>query len=295
MLRDAKFCRLLTGSLVALAVQVWSNRAQAQSLPRILDTVRLDLTAVVDSSAYLVYQYYLANSASSHGGVAVVKVDLSARAGTGHDTLPFTGSLGPGRTDVADHVPFGAMAPNRWQMFVTYDGALEWAVYEVLLTEKTAPVSFDSVPAGGVKSGFGVRSPYLPGVRRFSAMPTEQSCCLKPNDQGELPSPFFFPVRGRTVAATVRPQDMTLTILGEDLEQACGLLHWITEAALCDRLRSALERAVAPRPRSDAAATKGSLRAFLAELEAQHGTGKPVNDNAYWLLKVNGEFLLAHM
>ena len=88
---------------------------------------------------------------------------------------------------------------------------------------------------------------------------------------------------------------MTLTILREDLEQACGLLHWITEAALCDRLRSALERAVAPRPRSDAAATKGSLRAFLAELEAQHGTGKPVNDNAYWLLRVNGEYLLAHM
>src|SRR5439155_1282034 len=102
------------------------------------------------------------------------KVDLSARAGTGHDTLPFTGSLGPGRTDVADHVPFGAMAPNRWQMFVTYDGALEWAVYEVLLTEKTAPVSFDSVPAGGVKSGFGGCGyerlvPRLPGRARGAA------------------------------------------------------------------------------------------------------------------------------
>ena len=40
---------------------------------------------------------------------------------------------------------------------------------------------------------------------------------------------------------------------------------------------------------------KGSLRAFLAELDARHGPGMPVSDNAYWLLKVNGEYLLAHM
>jgi len=33
----------------------------------------------------------------------------------------------------------------------------------------------------------------------------------------------------------------------------------------------------------------------LSELEAQHGVGRPVTDNAYWLLKVNAEFVLGRL
>lgn len=123
MLRDAKIARLAAVGVVALAAP-FVNRAEAQSPRQILDAVRLDVTEVADSSDYLLYQYRIVNPASSRGGVAVVELDLSAPPGTGHVALPFTGSVGPGRRDVADHVPFGAIAPERWQMLVSYIGGL---------------------------------------------------------------------------------------------------------------------------------------------------------------------------
>ncbi|OLD93149.1 MAG: hypothetical protein AUG79_12505 [Gemmatimonadetes bacterium 13_1_20CM_4_69_16] len=92
----------------------------------------------------------------------------------------------------------------------------------------------------------------------------------------------------------MRPPDMSLAIVRSDLQQTCGPLRWIADGAVCGRLRSNLEQAIASQ-QGDRAATTGSLPAFLAELDAQHGPGKPVSDNAYWLLKVNGEYLLAHM
>jgi len=45
---------------------------------------------------------------------------------------------------------------------------------------------------------------------------------------------------------------------------------------------------------ADRIGARAELRRFLSELEAQHGAG-PVNDNAYWLLKVNAEFLLRRL
>lgn len=295
MLRDARLARLITGGIVALGIQVGSDRAQAQSPLQILDAVRFELTTVDDSAAYYVYRYRVVNPASSRGGVAGVELDLSAPRGTGHDVLPFTPSLGPGRRDVPDHVPFGAIAPERWGVLVDYRARVVWYVSQVLLSDTTAPVSFDSVSAGGERAGFAVRSPYLPGVRQFSSFPTEQSCCTKPNDQGELPNSFLFRVKGFTVAATIRPQDMSLDLLDDDIQQACGTLHWVSERALCGQLRVGLARASAALKHNDRAGAKDALRAFLAELEPQHGSGNLVNDNAYWLLKVNAEYLLAHM
>lgn len=97
------------------------------------------------------------------------------------------------------------------------------------------------------------------------------------------------------MAPMVRPQDMSLKVVQSHLQQVCGSLRWIPDGAVCGSLRSKLEPAIGALQRGDGQAAKGSLRAVLDELEAQHGPGKPVNDNAYWLLKVNGAYLLAHM
>ena len=139
-----------------------------------------------------------------------------------------------------------------------------------------------------------LRSPYLPGIRPFKAQPTFQSCCTEPNAQGEYPLPTEFLVPGFTVAPTVRPQDMSLKLVQSNLQQTCGPLRWITNSAVCGGLRSDLLRAIASQQR-DRSAAVSSLRTFLSELEANHGPGKPVTDNAYWLLKVNVEYLLKQM
>jgi len=172
---------------------------------------------------------------------------------------------------------------------------LDWHAAEVILTDGGLPVSMDSAASGGVKDGFGLRSTYLPGPRRFTATPTIQSCCMEPNSRGEYPNALRFPVAGFTVAPTVRPQDLTLEVLQSNLEQACGTQHWITAGAVCGSLRSKLEQAINAQKRGDHDSAKGSLRSFVEDLDAQYGLRKPVSDNAYWLLKVNGEYLFAHM
>lgn len=299
MRHDRRMGRLLAAGAVFVAMQFVSDRVQAQSPRQILDAVRLELMTVDDSAAYHVYRYRVVNPASSHGGVGGVRVDLSAPLGTERVNLPSTGDLernGPGGESA--HVPVGLIAPERWRMTVLpYNAPAYWyaADYGVVVNGYGLPASADSASAGGSKNGFGLRSPYLPGIRPFMAQPTFQSCCTEPNARGEYPVPSEFPVRGFTVAPTVRPQDMSLDILGHDVQQTCRAQRWISDGALCGRLRAGLERASAALKRSDRAGAQDALRAFLAELEPQHRPGKPVNDNAYWLLKVNAEYLLPHM
>lgn len=298
-LRDSEPSGLIAGGLVALGLHVGAQRAQAQSPTPILDAVRLELMTVDDSAAYHVYRYRVMNPASSHGGVGGVRVDLSAPLGTERINLPSTGDLERnGSGGELGHVPVGLIGPERWRMTVLpYNAHAYWyaADYGVVVNGFGLPASADSASAGGSKDGFGLRSPYLPGIRSFMAQPTFQSCCTEPNARGEYPLPTEFPVRGFTVAPTVRPPDMNLDILSHDVQQTCGALRWISDGAICGRLRAGLERASAALKRSDHASAKDTLRAFLAEVEQQHGRGKPVNDNAYWLLKVNAEYLLAHM
>src|SRR5437879_13543742 len=92
---------------------------------------------------------------------------------TGLETLPSTGRF----INVADsprvilrqlrdHVPLGALSPLSWQAFLTRDAWLLW--------------SGDSIGPGAGLGGLGLRSPYLPGLRRFLAEPTPASCCDQP-------------------------------------------------------------------------------------------------------------------
>ncbi len=296
--RDARTYRALGAGWCFLIVQATSHPAEAQSTRRVLDNVRFEVAAVTDSAQYLLYQYRIVNPASSHGGVGGVRVDLSAPLGTKRVDLPSTGELERNSSpSELDHVPVGLIGPERWRMTVLpYNAYVYWyaADYGVVVNGVGLPASADSAPAGESKDGFGLRSPYLPGIRRFEAQPTFQSCCTEPNAQGEYPLPTEFPVPGFTVAPTVRPQDMSLRLVQSDLQQTCGPLRWIADGAVCRSLRSNLARAIASQ-QGDRSAAVSSLRTFLSELEGSHGAGKPVTDNAYWLLKVNGEYLLKQM
>jgi hypothetical protein len=80
-----------------------------------------------------------------------------------------------------------------------------------------------------------------------------------------------------------------------DLAEACGALAWITNQGICNSLDAKLSAAAQSLGGGQVGAARGSLRAFLQELEAQHGdeVGKHVDDNAYALLRVNVEYLLS--
>ncbi len=78
--------------------------------------------------------------------------------------------------------------------------------------------------------------------------------------------------------------------------QVCEI-GWITNAGVCHSLEAKLDAARTSLGRGDTQSTKGQLGAFLDELAAQRGPepGKHVTANAYWLLKINAEFLLSRL
>ena len=99
--------------------------------------------------------------------------------------------------------------------------------------------------------------------------------------------------------ATLDDPAAALSVIRSDLDQTCGELAWITDAGVCrslgamlDAASEALTRFWAPKWRA-----RRHLEAFLRELEAYQGgqRGKPVDDNAYALLKINAEYVLSRL
>ena len=97
--------------------------------------------------------------------------------------------------------------------------------------------------------------------------------------------------------ATLDNPSSGLSVIRSDLDRACGELGWITNAGVCRSLEAKLEAAERSLERGNTNSARGQLGAFLQELEAQHGPqpGKHVSDNAYWLLKINVEYVLSRM
>jgi hypothetical protein len=91
-------------------------------------------------------------------------------------------------------------------------------------------------------------------------------------------------VETRTVGVDPAPADATTATLTSRLAsltaQSCAL-GWITQAKLCATLRGHLT------------ARPSRLSSFVRDLAAGHTAGGLVNDNAYWLLKVNAEYIVS--
>jgi hypothetical protein len=105
-------------------------------------------------------------------------------------------------------------------------------------------------------------------------------------------------IEGRTVGIDSFPADRTpRALLGRLhglLDTTCGELGWIQSAPLCHRLRTKLEQADQSVVRSKTNSARAQLHDFLKEL-ASHGDEsgvRPITDAAFWLLKVNAEYVL---
>ena len=73
---------------------------------------------------------------------------------------------------------------------------------------------------------------------------------------------------------------------------ACDLT-WISSPGICNSLAQKLTAASAALARGDTVAAKDQLGAFRNELDAQRG--KHVSENAYWLLRPNATWVVAHL
>ncbi len=84
--------------------------------------------------------------------------------------------------------------------------------------------------------------------------------------------------------------------LGNLRGQACSLT-WITDATLCSSLQAKLDRAARDLEHGRNAAAKTDLQSFNDLLTANHGAGTPntVGDSAFWLLKVNADYVIGRL
>jgi hypothetical protein len=106
-------------------------------------------------------------------------------------------------------------------------------------------------------------------------------------------------VSGKTVGVEPFPADLTpanlLIRLRGLTDQACDSLAWIGSTTVCSSLRGNVDRASQALAQGDTGGARSELTSFVAELDSQHGTSLPVNDSAYWLLKVNAEFITGRL
>lgn len=224
-----------------------------------------------------------------------VRVPLVTMSG---DTVTVEYVLYARPSSVEQLVFFTVDAPTVEPIAITVPEPAEaWSVHT---TYRDRPVArwaaLDRIAQGSSSPPLSFRARGLPGIvkawYRGDRLPTlgeDDSEHPEPDPSVPVPSPPRDPdplidlsVETQTVGVEAVVPEATAASLTARLDsltaQACAL-GWVTQTSLCTTLRSHL------------AAQPARLTAFRNDLAAGHTTGGPVNDSAYWLLKVNAEYL----
>lgn len=279
---------------IAVGTMFPALTAGAQSDTALLRNADLQLVRVVFADGAYEYHYRAVNPPGSTAGIELVGVDLSAPRGTGFELLSGSDRLSrvasaPHSVELTDHVPLAVKSPGGWQAFIGVKGAAEW-------WSATGGVTMDSLVRPGTQlAGFVVRSTWLPGPRAYWMHPDWAICCSEPRDtiDDEHPRPADFRLTGTTIGPAVAPVALTLRMLREQLDFSCES-GWISHHGICRSLAAKLAHAEALQGRGQTAQSRSVLRAFVAELDAQHGPepGKHVSDAAFAMLTTNAQVLL---
>jgi hypothetical protein len=165
--------------------------------------------------------------------------------------------------------------------------------------------------AGAVLTDLVIRTGYLPGIADAHVFGSIDSIGL-PTPVEDTPDTVyrlvdqvqgFRPWSGGRAIPVVAPTrspaalaqvDVGLDSVSVDRAGSCAKL-WIVDSMLCSSLGDTLDQAREALSHGDHVGTEQHLLAFREQLEANHGAGLSINDNAYWLLKTNVEFILSHI
>jgi len=198
------------------------------------------------------------------------------------------------RTSVA-HYAMGS--PSRWYGspgIVQDSAAALW----------TALLSRPDVQPGETKTGFWLEAHGLPAIVPFRVQGRYDVPVY--NDSlpwliKEAPSFWVNSVGGLTLGIEPFPTDLStgslLSRIRDLTDRACSELAWITSPSVCTSLTTKLQQASQAALQGDSLGARAPLQSFTTELQSQHNSAGtlPVTDNAYWLLKVNAEFILGRL
>ncbi len=225
------------------------------------------------------------------GDTVTIEYHVRNDATSGDSLWTFTVEAGSAAISIEADLPRGDW--SGWTRYGSVDVA-HWALLEHL------------VGPGGESAALRYRALGVPGITVYYAggdwpvppyQPVNLDTIPRVSERGNLAS---HAVRGLTVGIEPQPPDRSPGALNERLRaflsRACAL-GWISNAGVCNSLQVKLDQAARSLERGNGTEARRQLGAFLEELEAQHGPepGKHVNNSAYWLLKINVEYLLGRM
>lgn len=261
--------RALTLALLLLLPRA----ANAQGMPGTNLTVDIQVVAVSSRGDTTRVEYILSNRSDSREKLFAFTVDAPARV-----------------------LSISRPQPQRsWLPGTDYRGrsVAEWAALgAVMIPGRSSPTLwFEAVGVPGLVSA------WIQGY-----VPPPPLSAADTNPFARAPDPLAeHSIRSMTVGVVPKPTDMSSAALVGRLQelraQACGEMEWISSRGVCNSLGVKLDNAANSLTAGRSQAAAGQLRAFAEELDGQRGAepGKHVNDSAYWLLKVNAEYILARI
>ncbi|MBI4050916.1 MAG: hypothetical protein HY400_00260 [Elusimicrobia bacterium] len=268
-----------------------------ETLP-ILKHVVIEVEVQLSTGGIFLYSYKIFNSISNTGKIKRIEVDIfrepqSVKLGLEGLTndasfvegIPVDGSL---VVPVAFHAP----DPEKWISGFTTKLTARWSAVE----------SQAQIAPGKVLGGFTLQSRGIPGIRSmalhplFEQTPVEEATAedvariRSIADQIKLTTSTIGPIAPRSL----EPSTLIDNLIS--LKHQSVSLGWIFGPGvdgIVKSLNAKLEAAKAAVKRNQDKTAINQLKAFIKELEALRG--KKLNDNAYFLLKVNAEFIVAKL
>lgn len=229
-----------------------------------------------------------------------------ANGPTGRQAIGFLDVLCP-----AGDPTLSAAGPSSWNARAEANGKLDGA-QGLWLCNYSVRTDGAWVAPGSTLFDLRINSVWLPAVRSARAYGLAALAVL-PSEVADTPDTVltllertqgfgFFTGGGRSVSvvAPARPPTALsdpsagLDSVRVDESLACSL-NWIADQVVCAHLAGDLDQAQLAVNQGNNSGGRAQLQSFLAELDTQHGPGLPVNDNAYWLLKINVEFILSRI
>jgi len=239
----------------------------------------VEATSITNSGDILEYRYTIANGAGPFVDQDLRRIELGCAAGIETESL---------------------VKPVPWNAEARVSAFTERAVcdYRLRLVD-------EGISPGTSGSGFGVDTRFLPSVVPVAVWGLQDDIEYYPGiydvrpELGDLVSTVNGMDGGwfetEAVGPAIAPEDLADPTVGiayllSSLGDACDL-GWLDDATgVCHSLEVKLQQAQAS-IQADRPSARNQIQAFLNELEAQRG--QHVNENAYWLLKVNAQYVLS--
>lgn len=303
----SKFHKAIKAAIaICFGLALWQPDSSAQTLPQ-LDAVIQPSVLFDTNTALFVYQYTIKNGSDSTGNVDDLAIDI-ARSSTSVDLssqglyipagknntrmIPFDQALNPGTT--VQLVPIGIQnPPSHWIVGISVTGLAGWG----------AGTGASTILSGQTMDGFTILSRGVPAIRNARLEP--EFVFTSAGDEAgdsdftqaaktEEKISAYSQVVGPDAPASLAPGDLISRLAS--LKHAAAALGWIAGPGadgIIQSLDAKLDAANSSVASGDGKTAANQINAFINEVQAQRG--KHVNDNAYYLLTANAQYILTRL